>query len=94
MNLVGSAWDNEEDDEVVHKFSSRFISTLNRRSKEKGIDYPFVYINDADPTENPFKFYGQGKSLKKLRAIRDKYGMCISGRVWSPSSSPHILLCY
>ncbi|KAI1812291.1 hypothetical protein GGS20DRAFT_578438 [Poronia punctata] len=70
---IGSAWDNEEDDKIVHKFGDRFISTLNSRSKARGIDYPFVYLNDADPSEKPFKLYGQGKSLKKLRDIRDKY---------------------
>jgi hypothetical protein len=75
--LVGSAWDNEADDEVVHKFSRRFISALEKKSKAKGIDYPFVYLNDADPSQEPFKLYGKGRSLKRMEAIRDKYGTYI-----------------
>ncbi|KAI2621572.1 hypothetical protein GGS21DRAFT_380653 [Xylaria nigripes] len=73
MNLVGAAWDNEEDDDVVYEFSRRVLATIEKESRAHGYDYPFVYINDADPSEKPFKLYGHGKSLPKMRAIRDKY---------------------
>lgn len=75
MNLLGSAWENEADDELVYKFSNYFISTLEERSKAAGLHYPVVYLNDAATTEKPFQTYGKnGSSLKKLKTIRDRYG--------------------
>ncbi|KAI0146306.1 hypothetical protein GGR57DRAFT_478799 [Xylariaceae sp. FL1272] len=73
MNLMSSTWDNEEDDDVVYEFSRRWIRKLEEESQMLGIDYPFVYLNDADTSQKPFNLYGQGKSLKKMKAIRNLY---------------------
>ncbi|KAI0436188.1 hypothetical protein F4803DRAFT_567061 [Xylaria telfairii] len=73
MNLMSSTWDNEVDDGVVYEFNKRWISRLKEEGKAKGVDYPFVYINDAATSQRPFDLYGQGKSLKKMRGIRDLY---------------------
>ncbi|KAF2444585.1 FAD-binding domain-containing protein, partial [Karstenula rhodostoma CBS 690.94] len=74
MNLLGSAWDREEDDALVYKYTHYFLDTLVKKSKTKGLYYPVVYINDADISEKPFKTYGKnGSSLKKLKQIRDRY---------------------
>ena len=72
--LIGSAWENAADDKVVNKFSKRLIEAIDKKAKAKGLHYPFVYLNDAGPDQKPFKLYGQGKSLQKMKAIRDKYG--------------------
>lgn len=76
MNLIGSAWDLEEDDDLVYKFSRYFLDTLVQKSKAKGLYYPVVYINDAALDEQPYKTFGKnGSSLKRLKQIRDRYGM-------------------
>ncbi|KAF1847366.1 FAD-binding domain-containing protein [Cucurbitaria berberidis CBS 394.84] len=74
MNLIGSAWDHEEDDELVYKYSKYFLDTLVKKSKAKGLYYPVVYINDASLSEKPFKTFGKdGSSLKRLKQIRNRY---------------------
>ncbi|KAI1325886.1 hypothetical protein F5Y16DRAFT_411184 [Xylariaceae sp. FL0255] len=73
LPLIGSSWDNEADDATVYEFSQRFIAALERDGKAMGVYYPFVYLNDAYTSEKPFDLYGQGKSLGRLKAIRDAY---------------------
>ncbi|TGJ88404.1 hypothetical protein E0Z10_g329 [Xylaria hypoxylon] len=73
LNLVGSAWENESDDELVYEFSRRLIAAIDERSKAEGLYAPFIYINDAGPGQEPFKLYGNGKSILKMKKIRDRY---------------------
>jgi hypothetical protein len=72
--LVGSSWENAADDQAVIDFSANVIATLNKKAKAAGLLYPFVYLNDAAAGQNIFQYYGGGKSLKKLKAIRRIYG--------------------
>ena len=72
MNLV-LQWRSEADDARIAQFARDMLSQLDQASKNAGLYYPFVYINDSGSGENPFALYGKGKSLAKMRAIRQKY---------------------
>ncbi|KAI9168054.1 Bifunctional solanapyrone synthase [Paramyrothecium foliicola] len=71
--LIGTTWENAADDAVVQKFSTRLIDAIDKKAKAKKLDYPYIYVNDAGASQKPFRLYGQGKSLKKMKTIRDKY---------------------
>ncbi len=49
------------------------LQAIDQKAKAAGLYYPFVFLNDAGPGENPFVTYGGGKSLSRLRQIRQKY---------------------
>ncbi|KFA81542.1 hypothetical protein S40288_09059 [Stachybotrys chartarum IBT 40288] len=63
----------QRDNALVYRFSKRFIAALEKKSKAEGNKYTFVYLNDADTSQDSFPLYGKGKSLKKMKAIRDRY---------------------
>ncbi|KAK3687935.1 hypothetical protein B0T22DRAFT_439508 [Podospora appendiculata] len=71
--LIGSSWEDAADDAIVNEFSKRCAAAIEKKSKAKGLDYPFIYINDAGPSQKPFELYGKGKSIKKMKTIRDRY---------------------
>ncbi|KAI3337024.1 FAD binding domain protein [Xylariaceae sp. AK1471] len=78
LHLIGSAWESEGDDELVYEFSRRLIAAIDERSKAQGLYSPFIYINDAGPGQEPFKLYGNGNSIHKMKAVRDRYGWSTS----------------
>lgn len=72
--LVSSNWENAADDQAVNDYCAHLITTLNEKAKAAGLAYPFIYVNDAAGGQNVFQYYGSGKSLRKLKAIRRTYG--------------------
>ncbi|KAM7212310.1 hypothetical protein V8F06_012309 [Rhypophila decipiens] len=72
-HLITSRWEDAADDAVVYEFNRRCTEALDRKAKAKGLYYPFIYLNNAGPGQDPFKLYGQGKSLPKMQAVRDLY---------------------
>jgi len=46
---------------------------LTEKAKALGLYYPFIYMNDAGAGQQPFPLYGKGKSIGKMRQIRQKY---------------------
>ncbi|KAI0195870.1 hypothetical protein F4808DRAFT_452809 [Astrocystis sublimbata] len=73
FHLIGAAWEEAKDDQLVYKFTNRFIAELDKASKARKLDRQFIYINDAGPGQKPFGLYGNGRSIKRMRAIRDRY---------------------
>ncbi|KAI8623347.1 hypothetical protein F5Y19DRAFT_458953 [Xylariaceae sp. FL1651] len=71
--LIASTWSNAADDAKMNKFTRRVAATIERRTRELGLYYHFIYLNDAGSPQRPFATYGGGKSLPKLRAIQAKY---------------------
>lgn len=49
------------------------IANLTTAAKAQNLYYPFIYLNDAYNGQQPFPFYGEGKSLPKLNAAAQKY---------------------
>ncbi|KAF2093096.1 FAD binding domain protein [Rhizodiscina lignyota] len=70
---ISSFWDNAEDDDAVFSFHKVATKAIVTAAEKEGLNYPFLYVNDADPVQKPFQFYGKGKSLPKMRTIAKKY---------------------
>ncbi|KAI1309759.1 hypothetical protein F5Y03DRAFT_347270 [Xylaria venustula] len=71
--LLTITWTDAVDDVTINKLIQRIVRTIERRTKDLGLYYPFIYLNDAGPSQKPFETYGGGRSLYKLQAIRAKY---------------------
>ncbi|KAI0506893.1 hypothetical protein F5B22DRAFT_427395 [Xylaria bambusicola] len=71
--LITITWTDAAHDAAVNKLTQRIVRTIENRTRALGLYYPFIYLNDAGPTQRPFDTYGGGGSLPKLRAIRAKY---------------------
>ncbi|KAI1421889.1 hypothetical protein F5Y12DRAFT_665045 [Xylaria sp. FL1777] len=71
--LLTITWSDVANDSIVNKLIQRIVRTIERRTRALGLHYPFIYLNDAGPAQRPFDTYGGGRSLNKLRAIREKY---------------------
>jgi hypothetical protein len=65
-------WDNGADDDVVQSALTRFLDDCTEVAKEMGAYHPFVYLNYAHESQDPFGSYGE-KNRKKLRDIQKKY---------------------
>ncbi|KAF2969679.1 hypothetical protein GQX73_g3916 [Xylaria multiplex] len=71
--LVTITWSDATDDAIINNLTERIIRTIELRTRALGLYYPFIYLNDASPSQKPFRTYGGGRNLPKLRAIRAKY---------------------
>ena len=71
--LCYAFWFEESLDTRMEKYLQTLIQNLDTGSKQAGHYYPFVFLNNAGDTQNPFASYGYGKSLPKLKAIAKKY---------------------
>ena len=49
------------------------LEEIDRKTKAAGLYYPFIFLNDAGPGENPFATYDKGKSLSRMRSVRQQY---------------------
>ena len=71
---ISSFWSNAVDDEAVFDFHMRATAAITTAARAKGLNYDFLYINDADPIQKPFNYYGKGRSLRRMRRVAEKYG--------------------
>ncbi|KAI1744492.1 hypothetical protein F4680DRAFT_468438 [Xylaria scruposa] len=71
--LLACTWQDKADDAAIHAFARNFSSAVENKTRALELFHPFAYLNDAAPEQKPFETYGQGKSLPRLRRIRDKY---------------------
>ena len=71
---ISSFWSNAADDEAVFDFHMRATAALTTAAQAKGLNYDFLYVNDADPVQKPFNYYGKGRSLQRMRRVAKKYG--------------------
>ena len=72
---ISSFWSNAADDEAVFDFHIRATAAITTAAEAKGLNYDFLYVNDANPVQDPFQYYGNGRSLPRMRNIAKKYGM-------------------
>ncbi|OKL59054.1 hypothetical protein UA08_05973 [Talaromyces atroroseus] len=66
-------WSDAADDEVVKEYLTSTIADIDRQSKEKGLYYPFTWLNDAGFDNSPISTYGYGESLRKMKAVSHTY---------------------
>ncbi|KAI0810294.1 hypothetical protein GGR55DRAFT_678887 [Xylaria sp. FL0064] len=71
--LLTITWTDAAEDATVNSLTQRIVRTVELRTLALGLYYPFIYLNDADPSQKPFQTYGGGRSLYRLQAIRAKY---------------------
>ena len=72
--LINAEWDNASDDKLVNEFARQCIANLDAAAKSAGLDYRFIYLNDASGSEDVFSLYGGGKSLPRMQTIAKSYG--------------------
>ncbi|KAM7210774.1 hypothetical protein V8F06_013852 [Rhypophila decipiens] len=65
-------WTNPEFDAQARQVSIDTTARWSQRAKERGVDLPFLYLNDASRDQNPLASYG-AQNLAKLKAIAAKY---------------------
>lgn len=88
---ISSFWNNAADDHAVFDFHIRATAAITTAAKAKGLNYDFLYINDANPIQEPFKYYGKGRSLPKMRLVAKKYGTSsLSFRIEVANCNPAI----
>ncbi|EAA63242.1 hypothetical protein AN3274.2 [Aspergillus nidulans FGSC A4] len=71
--LISNTWTNADHDDRIVSFSENVIAEIESKARAANVYYPFVNLNDAGPSQAPFKTYGKGQSLRKLKTIRKKY---------------------
>lgn len=65
-------WEKASDDEKVRSVSIETTAKWQQLGQERGLDLPFVFMNDASRDQNPLASYGQ-ENLERLRQISLKY---------------------
>lgn len=66
-------WSSASDDSLITQFGQQALLKLQSRAEERNLTYPFVYLNDAGAGQDPFALYGGGRSLPRMRAVRQTY---------------------
>jgi hypothetical protein len=67
-------WTSASEDAKVVKFARDLGNKISSKAAAIGQAYPFVYINDGGVTQSVFRYYGNGKSLPKMKAVAKVYG--------------------
>ncbi|KAK7530740.1 uncharacterized protein J3D65DRAFT_639400 [Phyllosticta citribraziliensis] len=70
--LYDVGWMSEENDELFHKLSEQYVEDLDSYAKSIGKSNLFVYLDYADPTQDPLSTYGHA-NIQKMRAAAAKY---------------------
>ncbi|KAF2744284.1 Glucooligosaccharide oxidase [Sporormia fimetaria CBS 119925] len=65
-------WRNPADDTTVRSVSIATTDAWKKLSKERGLEVPFIFQNDASRTQNPIGSYGAA-NVQKLKTIAAKY---------------------
>ncbi|CZR63093.1 uncharacterized protein PAC_12990 [Phialocephala subalpina] len=72
MFLLQITWNNAADQPYVYQFAQAFITEANATAHSMGVNHPYVHLNYAHISQNPFFGYGP-TNLAKLRAVSKKY---------------------
>ncbi|KAI0179261.1 hypothetical protein GGR52DRAFT_589004 [Hypoxylon sp. FL1284] len=65
-------WENAEDDDLVRSVAIDTTALFKKLARQRGLDVPFVYMNDAARDQNPLASYGPG-SVERLKQISRSY---------------------
>lgn len=71
--LITCEWTNAGDDAIMAAWSEAIGTNLTLEAKAKNAYYPFIYLNDATPDQQPYLLYYKGTSLPKMKAIQKRY---------------------
>jgi len=67
-------WNNAEDDEAVEAAMAQWIAHVSQLADERGVLYPFVYLNYAGQTQTDvYTTSVTPEDLAKLQEVRAKY---------------------
>lgn len=61
-----------EDDALFDSLGKTAIQQLDAYAREIGADNEFIYLNYADPSQNPLRSYGE-ENLAEIRRVAEKY---------------------
>ena len=65
-------WTDAKDDATVRGVSIATTDTFKQQSKQRGVDIPYIFMNDASRDQNPIAGYGSA-NVQKLKTIAKKY---------------------
>jgi hypothetical protein len=65
-------WERAEDDDLVRSVSIDTTKKWEQLARERGLDVPFLFMNDASRDQNPLASYGSG-SLQRLKEVSQRY---------------------
>ncbi|KAI1747597.1 hypothetical protein F4782DRAFT_520572 [Xylaria castorea] len=67
--LLDARWSNETDDEIVSSTAKTLFDNIKKEAQSLGAYDPFIYLNYAEPDQNPIGTYGE-ESVQRLNAVR------------------------
>ncbi|KAL1850825.1 hypothetical protein Plec18170_006661 [Paecilomyces lecythidis] len=70
--LIVLSWGGLEDDALFDSLGKTAIQQLDTYAREIGADNEFIYLNYADPSQNPLRSYGE-ENLAEIRRVAEKY---------------------
>ncbi|KAK8040185.1 FAD-binding domain-containing protein [Apiospora rasikravindrae] len=65
-------WEAAQDDDVVRAVSIETTALMKRLSQARGLDVPFLYMNDASRDQNPIASYGS-YSVERMKQVSQDY---------------------
>lgn len=77
--LIANIWTDPAQDTLSTEFAQDAVAALEAAAKEAGVYHPWINLNDAGAAQDPFATYGGGPSLARMKDIRDRYGMPLTG---------------
>lgn len=67
--LLTSVWDDAADDAAQYAFAERFVARATQASADAGLAHPWLYVNYAYTSQEPFASYGD-ENHARLKAIQ------------------------
>jgi len=66
------SWQGAEQDALFQAAGADLVNGIREYAESIGADYPYLYLNYADNTQDPLASYGSA-SVKKMKAAAKKY---------------------
>ncbi|KAL5384416.1 hypothetical protein PMIN06_011072 [Paraphaeosphaeria minitans] len=60
-------------DARIRAWTLATIAAVEKDAKRRGLDYPWVFLNDAGQAQDPIGTYGYGASVRRMRAVARRY---------------------
>lgn len=71
--LIYGNWFDPELDPLIKQWTLATIAAIEKDAKRRDLYYPWTFLNDAGQAQDPISTYGYGKSLRRMRAVSEKY---------------------
>jgi len=69
--LLTASWVNMEDDDKVNKAARKLIADIESDARAAGAYDPFIYLNYANPSQDPISSYGS-ESSNAFQAVKER----------------------